>query len=149
METRCTGHCTESDSLLGSSCDDMGCCELPGIRLKVLEKMAEQWRLRFIDPACDWVNQAGHAVDYVERRIEGLAVPPMSRLRIGLFIGDPTCIDSIHIDAVAHTILCACAYQHVQGRFGHIRVRMKFVLLPSIELPFHRRNLHNEPPWKR
>ncbi len=58
-----------------------------------------------------------------------------------IFVGDPTRVDAVHVDAVADVVLGRSAGHHVERRFCHVRVRVLVGFVRPIEDAFHRRDV--------
>jgi hypothetical protein len=81
-----------------------------------------------------WCAFAGHQtgrVDLVERRLEVIMRGGGGGLLERVLIIDPARVDRVHEHATARELLGARARHHVEGRLGHVRVRMVGRLIPD------------------
>ena len=60
-----------------------------------------------------------------------------------IFIGHPAGINRIHKDPVFRQIARRGVGQHIERSLGHIGMRMTVGLDVTMELPFHRRDIHD------
>src|SRR3954470_15546239 len=72
---------------------------LPIGRPIVFEELSPHVRAG-VEAGDDRCDDAGGAVDAVERRMETLLGKVSRRDLRGIFVGDPSCVDAVHVDAV-------------------------------------------------
>ena len=96
-----------------------------------------------VEPGDDGIDDAGGAVDDVERRVEpvlgGLALGDVD----GVLVAHPAGVDAVHVDAVGVVLRGAGARHHVERGLRHVRVRVLRRLEPPVELPFDGRHVHH------
>src|SRR5262245_44026899 len=104
----------------------------PGCRLVVLQKLAPYVRAsRTADE--DRIHDARSAVDDIERRRE-TELGFTRGVNSGIFVGHPTGVDGVHVNAIFHVVRRARARHHVERGFRHVRVRMLVCLGGAVEL---------------
>ena len=89
-----------------------------------------------VEAVDDRIDDAGGAIDDVERRVEpllgGLARGDLHRI----LVGHPSSVDAVHVNAVALVVGGGGARHHVQRCLRHVRVRVPSRFEISVELPF-------------
>ena len=91
-----------------------------------------------VEAGDDGIDDAGGAVNDVERRIEAVVFGCARGDVGGVFVGNPPGIDAVHVDAVSVVIGSGGARHHVEGGFGHVGVGMARGFEFAIELAFDR-----------
>ena len=84
----------------------------------------------------DGVEDAGGAIDDVERRMEvlfdGFACGDFD----GVFVGDPAGVDAVHVDTILLVVCGGGTGHHVERGFGHVGVGVAGGFPPAVELAF-------------
>ena len=111
-------------------------------RTVILKKLAVHV-LAAVDDGQDRVEDARGRVDLVERRLEVIMRGGGSGLLERVLIIDPARVDRVHEHTTARKLLGARARHHVEGRLGHVRVRVVGRLIP-VELAFHGGHVDDE-----
>ncbi len=91
-----------------------------------------------IESGDDWIHDSRRSIDYVKRRMEPVLGSFPCGDFLGIFIGDPTRVDAVHVDSAQHVILCRGSRHHVQRRLRHVCMRMSRRLERTVELALHR-----------
>lgn len=71
---------------------------------------------------------------------------PLPFFRIRILLSDPTRINRVHVNIVIDELLRTCPCYHVQRSLGHICVRVRRLLIWTIEDTFHWWDVDNK--WR-
>lgn len=71
---------------------------------------------------------------------------PLPFFRIRILLSDPTRINRVHVNIVIDELLRTCPCDHVQRSLGHICVRVRRLLIWTIEDTFHWWDVDNK--WR-
>jgi hypothetical protein len=94
------------------------------------------------------VQDTRRSINFVDGRLKVVHALVLHGQLHGLFVVDPTCVYSCHVDEAGDVVLCAGPRHHVESGLGHVGVRMVLALI-AVEFSLHCTYVDDELPCLR